>query len=99
MAPDTRELTKEERLVANIARATCFAFRVDPANTEESDVDAYVELLLGLLRTKPDAVVSLVDATTIRDSVAFCVEQLGECAPAQAAALRNALRSEQRGAT
>ena len=92
MALDTQQLTNDERLVASIARATCFAFRVDPTNTEESDVDVYVDLLLGLLRTKPDAVVSSTDATTIRDSVAFCAEQLDECAPVQAAALRDALK-------
>jgi hypothetical protein len=99
MAPETQQLTNDERLVASIARATCFAFRVDPTNTDASDVDAYVDLLLGLLRTKPDAVVGSADATTVRDSVAFCAEQLRECAPAQAAALRDALKGRQHGAT
>ena len=81
MAPEMTELNHDERLIANIAASTCFCFRLDGANTPLTDVDSYVALILDLYCTKPDAATGMQQTPTVRDTVAFCAEQLSDCAP------------------
>jgi hypothetical protein len=87
-------LSPEENLVATVARATCFAYRVDAQAVPEGDVELYVEELINLYSRKPDARLargSGNDVDTVADTVRFCADQLKDVAPAQAARLRTAL--------
>src|SRR2546422_10514876 len=76
-------LTPEENLVAAVARSTCFAYRLDPTEVPESDVEMYVEELIALYHRKPDAVLagSGGEQNTVASSVRFCAEQLQDAAP------------------
>lgn len=90
-------LTPEENLIAAVARSTCFAYRVDPSEVPESDVQLYVDELIALFRRKPDAQLATRpgdQADTVRESLAFCAEQLETAAPELASRLRKALQSD-----
>jgi len=91
-------LTSEENLIAAVARSTCFAYRVDPAEVPESDVQTYVDELIALYRRKPDALLAHKAgdrADTVAGSLRFCAEQLQDAAPQQASRLRAALGKAQ----
>ena len=90
-------LTPEENLVAAVARSTCFAYRLDPTEVPESDVEMYVDELIALYHRKPDAVLagSGGEPDTVASSVRFCAEQLQDAAPEQASRLRGVLVEDQ----
>ena len=91
------DLTPEENLIAAIARSTCFAYRVDPAEVPETDVQLYVDQLIALYRRKPNARLAPTagdEADTVAGSLRFCAEQLQHAAPEQALRLRGALQSD-----
>jgi hypothetical protein len=91
-------LTPEENLIAAVARSTCFAYRVDPADVPETDVQLYVDELIALYRRKPDALLALKPGDkpdTVAGSVRFCAEQLQDAAPQHASKLRAALGNAQ----
>jgi hypothetical protein len=94
-------LTPEENLVAHVARATCFAYRVDPGEVPESDVRLYVDELISLFHHKPSAVLPTDSdgevSETLRSAVAFCAEQLKDVAPREAARLDSLLQGSTDG--
>jgi hypothetical protein len=88
-------LTAEENLIAQVARATCFAFRFKSGNVPNEDVQLYVNALIALHRRKPIALLlqqeSGDEPETVASSLAFCADQLSQVAPDQAKKLRRAL--------
>jgi hypothetical protein len=87
-------LSTEENLIAAVARATCFTYRLDAQEVPESDVQLYVDELISLYRRKPQArraPGSDSSEETVADTVRFCADQLKDVAPAHAARLRGVL--------
>ncbi len=87
-------LTPEENLLAQVARATCFAVRFQAGEVPDSDVRLYVDELIALYRRKPDGTLSGTGSEepgTVASAVQFCAEQLQHVAPEQASKLRLAL--------
>ncbi len=87
-------LTAEENLIASVARATCFAYRLDPAEVPQTDVQLYVDELIALFHRKPHALLAQrpgEDPDTVAGSLRFCAEQLQDAAPQQASRLWTAL--------
>ena len=77
-------LDPEENLIATVARATCFGYRLDPNEVPASDVDLYVDELVTLYARKPQAQMSQgsgADSSTLADTIRFGAEQLKEVAP------------------
>ena len=87
-------LDPEENLIALVARATCFAYRVDADEVSESDVRLYVDELIALYRRKPDARSPGDEPVTVAESLRFCAEQLTDVAPEHAARLRDELEKD-----
>jgi len=91
-------LTPEENLIAAVAGSTCFAYRLDPAEVPESDVQLYVDEVIALYRRKPDALLAHKPGDkpdTVAASLRFCADQLQDAAPHQASRLRTALGNAQ----
>ena len=90
-------LDPEENLIATVARATCFTYRLDADEVPESDVELYVKELVSLYRRKPDALLtgSSGEASSVADTVRFCADQLKDVAPGHAATLRSLLAKDQ----
>jgi len=88
-------LTREENLIAHVAKATCFAFRFPDGGVPESDGRLYVRELVALYQRKPDGVLVAANEGAAPESVAtvlqFCADQLKDVAPDKAAELRVAL--------
>ena len=89
-------LDPEENLIATVARATCFTYRLDVDEVPTSDVELYVNELVSLFHRKPDALLteSSGEAASVADTVRFCAEQLKDVAPGHAATLRSLLEKD-----
>jgi hypothetical protein len=98
-------LTPDENLIAHVARATCFGYRLDPEEVPESDLRLYVNELISLFSRKPSAVLATSGQGEVPQSlaatVAFCAHELKDAAPTQAARLRALLKAsaDEHGAT
>ncbi len=87
------ELTAEESLILKVAVATCFAFPFEAAEVPADDVNIYVEELLKLYASKPDARTGDPEHPDMPSTLVFCADRLGSSAPSQSARLRAAVEA------